>query len=161
MTFMAKMSADIDDIWYRDFNRLLRPTSRRGRRQGSFVVHAAALRQAYEAFLAGGHEVDGAIYVLEGIGPGYGAKQELIQAAGEFERRHLGVHRPLEPDGAGGLGPASSTTPRTSTSAGTIQQGSDRRLRRLAPAVLQGNVAFAGSSMAPGLHYLADLNYAW
>ena len=52
--------------------------------QGSFEVHASALRQTYQAFLAGGHEMDGAIFVLEGIGPA-DSKQELIQATSEYQ----------------------------------------------------------------------------
>ena len=80
--FMAKMATDIDNIWYLDFNRLENDVSA-WQAPGSFEVHAATLRQAYEAFLAGGHEVEGAIYVLEGTGPTT-AKQELIQASGDF-----------------------------------------------------------------------------
>ncbi len=81
-TFMAKMSTDINDIWYGDFNRLENDIST-WQAPGSFEVHAATLRQTYESFLAGGHEVEGAIYVLEGIGPTT-AKQELIQASGDY-----------------------------------------------------------------------------
>ena len=152
--FMIKMSADIDDIWYRDYNRLLADIST-WQAPGSFAVHAAALRQAYQAFVTGGHEVDGAIYVLEGIGPA-GAKQELIQAAGEFDA--------ATSEFAGHLGPmAQAAWSRIQHNAadehfaGTIQQGLTVALDGLPPPFV-GNLAFAGSSMAPGLHYLADLN---
>ena len=64
----TKMADDIDALWYRDFNR----TAGRHRilgSSGAFEVHAGALYQTYQAFLAGGHEIEGGIYVLEGIGP--------------------------------------------------------------------------------------------
>jgi diguanylate cyclase (GGDEF)-like protein len=152
--FMIKMSADIDDIWYRDYNRLLADIST-WQAPGSFAVHAAALRQAYQAFLTGGHEVDGAIYVLEGTGPA-GAKQELIQAAGEFDT--------ATSEFAGHLSPMAQAAwnriqqnPADQHFAGTIQQGLTVALDGSPPPFF-GNLAFAGSSMAPGLHYLADLN---
>ncbi len=152
--FMAKMSADIDDIWYQDFNRLENDIST-WQAPGSFEVHAATLRQTYEAFLAGGHEVEGAIYVLEGIGPTT-AKQELIQATGDFNT--------ATSEFAGHLSPMAQTAwnhiqrnPADRHFAGTIQQGLNVALAG-SPPPFAGNVVFAGSSMAPGLHYLADLN---
>jgi diguanylate cyclase (GGDEF)-like protein len=152
--FMAKMSTDIDTIWYQDFNRLEDDIST-WQAPGSFEVHAATLRQTYEAFLAGGHEVEGAIYVLEGIGPTT-AKQELIQASGDFNA--------ATSEYAGHLSPMAQAvwthiqhSPADQHFAGTIRQGLDVALDG-SPPPFAGNIAFAGSSMAPGLHYLADLN---
>lgn len=79
---LTKMADDINTLWYRDFNRLQDNIATWGP-PGVFEVHAAALYQAYQAFLAGGHEIEGGIYVLEGTGPA-DSQQELIQAAGEF-----------------------------------------------------------------------------
>jgi diguanylate cyclase (GGDEF)-like protein len=152
--FMAKMSADIDNIWYADYNRLQADISA-WQPPGSFEVHAAALRQAYAAFLAGGQEVGGALYVLEGVGPS-DAKQVLIQAAGEYDTAtsefagHLSA--PAEAAWA-----ALRTKPADRHFAQTVTQGLDVALNGL-PAPFAGNLAFAGSSMVPGLEYLADLN---
>ena len=152
--FMAKMSSDIDAIWYRDYNRLQADISN-WQAPGSFEVHAAALRQTYLAFLTGGHEVEGAIYVLEGIGPTT-AKQEMIQASGEFNT--------ATSEFAGHLSPKAQTVwthiqtdPADKHFAGTIQQGLTTALNG-SPPPFADNLVFAGSSMAPGLHYLADLN---
>ena len=152
--FMAKMATDIDHIWYQDFNRLENDVSA-WQAPGSFEVHAATLRQAYEAFLAGGHEVEGAIYVLEGTGPTT-AKQELIQASGDFNVATT--------EFSGHLSPMAQTvwshiqqSPADQHFAGTIQQGLNVALSG-SPPPFAGNTAFAGSSMVPGLHYLADLN---
>ena len=152
--FMAKMSTYIDNIWYQDFNRLENDIST-WQAPGSFEVHAATLRQAYEAFLAGGHEVEGAIYVLEGTGPTT-AKQELIQASGDFNVATT--------EFAGHLSPMAQTvwsqiqqSPADQHFAGTIQQGLNVALNG-SPPPFAGNTAFAGSSMTPGLHYLANLN---
>jgi hypothetical protein len=82
-TYLTKMSADIDDVWYKAYDQLQSDIAA-WHPPGSFEVHAAALRQTYAAFLAGGREISGGIFVLEGIGPP-GAKQELIQAAGDFQ----------------------------------------------------------------------------
>ena len=82
---------DIDTIWYKDYNRLQSDIAS-WQPPGSFEVHASALRQTYQAFLAGGHEIEGAIFVLEGIGPA-DSKQELIQAAGRVPDRHQRVRR--------------------------------------------------------------------
>jgi diguanylate cyclase (GGDEF)-like protein len=152
--FMAKMTTDIDNIWYGDFNRLENDVST-WQAPGSFEVHAATLRQAYEAFLAGGHEVEGAIYVLEGTGPTT-AKQELIQASGDFNV--------ATSEFAGHLSPMAQTvwssiqqSPADQHFAKTIQQGLKVALTG-SPPPFAGNTAFAGSSMTPGLHYLANLN---
>jgi len=152
--FMVTMASDIDNIWYRNYNRLQADITT-WQPPGSFEVHAAALRQAYEAFLSGGHEIEGAIYVLEGIGPA-DAKQELIQSAGEFDTATT--------EFAGHLSPKAQTAwtdlqdnPADQRFEATIQQGLTVALDGL-PAPFVGNTTFAGSSMTPGLQYLADLN---
>jgi diguanylate cyclase (GGDEF)-like protein len=152
--FMTKMSADIDDIWYQKYNQLQADISS-WQAPGSFEVHAAALRQTYQAFLTGGHEVEGAIYVLQGIGPA-DAKQELIQSAGGFAT--------ATSEFAGHLSPMAQAAwshiqhdPADVQFAGTVTQGLNVALNGLPPP-FAGNLVFAGSSMAPGLHYLANLN---
>ncbi|MBV8462620.1 MAG: diguanylate cyclase [Acidimicrobiales bacterium] len=152
--FLTKMAADIDAVWYQAYDHLQSDIAA-WQPPGSFEVHAAALRQTYTAFLAGGHEVEGGIYVLEGTGPA-DAKQELIQAAGEYQASTAQI--------VGHLGPSAQqawNVVRTSSAdqhfAATIQQGLNVALGNEPPPFL-GNVSFAGSSMTPGLHYLADLN---
>ncbi|MGD0311937.1 MAG: diguanylate cyclase [Acidimicrobiales bacterium] len=152
--FMAKMSTDIDAIWYQDYNRLQADISN-WQAPGSFEVHAAALRQTYQAFLSGGHEVEGAIYVLEGIGPTT-AKQELIQSSGDFNTATSEFVGHLSPK-AQAVWAHIQTNPADEHFAGTIQQGLAVALNGSHPP-FAGNLVFAGSSMAPGLHYLADLN---
>jgi diguanylate cyclase (GGDEF)-like protein len=152
--FMAKMSADIDNIWYQKYNQLQADIST-WQAPGSFEVHAAALRQTYQAFLTGGHEVEGAIYVLQGTGPA-SAKQELIQSAGGFNT--------ATSEFAGHLSPMAQAAwshiqhdPADVHFAGTVNQGLGVALNG-SPPPFAGNLAFAGSSMVPGLHYLANLN---
>ena len=101
--FLTKMATDIDNIWYGDYNRLQTDIAT-WQPPGSFEVHASALRQTYQAFLAGGQEIEGAIFVLEGIGPA-DSKQELIQAAGEYQTATGRVRRPAEPQGRAGVAP--------------------------------------------------------
>jgi diguanylate cyclase (GGDEF)-like protein len=152
--FLTKMASDIDTIWLQGFNRLQTDIAT-WQPPGSFEVHASALRQTYQAFLAGGHEIEGAIFVLEGIGPA-NAKQELIQAAGEYQT--------ATGEFAGQLSPRAlqawrhlHTNPADIRFAATIQQGVSVALNGTPPPFV-GNAAFAGSSMSPGLHYLTDLN---
>jgi diguanylate cyclase (GGDEF)-like protein len=152
--FATKMAADVDDVWYRDYDRMQADIGA-WQPPGSFEVHAAALMQTYQAFLAGGHEIEGAIYVLEGVGPA-DAKQELIQAAGDFQAAtnqftgHLSPKAQLAWDQL-------QSSPADRQFAATIQQGLNVALNNLRPPFL-GNLTFAGDSMAPGLHYLAALN---
>ncbi len=152
--FMAEMSSSIDNIWYRDYNRLQADISA-WQAPGSFEVHAAALYQTYQAFLTGGHEVEGAIYVLQGTGPA-GAKQEMIQSAGGFGT--------ATSEFAGHLSPMAQVAwhhiqndPADVRFTGTVKQGLDVALNGLPPP-FAGNLAFAGRSMSAGLHYLSDLN---
>ena len=152
--FMAKMAADVDAIWYRDYNSLLADIST-WQASGSFGVHAAALRQTYQAFLAGGQEIEGALYVLEGNGPA-DAKQELIQAAGVFGTATAQFSGHLSPQAqvAWSHLQHNSADERFNL---TIQLGLHVALTGTPPP-FAGNAVFAGSSLAPGLQYLADLN---
>lgn len=74
---------DIDDLWYSDYNKLEHDADT-WHAPGSFDVHVAALRQTYEAFLQGGYELEGTIYVLEGIGGG-APRQEVVEAEGAYK----------------------------------------------------------------------------
>ena len=153
-SFLSGMASEIDSIWSRDFQRLQADIAA-WQPPGSFEVHTSALRQTYQAFLAGGHEIEGAIYVLEGIGPS-DAKQELIQASGVFDTATAEFAGQLSPK-------AHQAWHRLQTNsvdrhfAATVQQGITVALNDLPPPFV-GNLAFAGTSMAPGLHYLTDLN---
>lgn len=152
--FLTKMASDIDNIWYADYNRLQADTAS-WQPPGSFEVHASALRQTYQAFLAGGHEIEGAIFVLEGIGPA-DAKQELIQAAGEYQTATGELSGQLSPK-AEQAWQHLQTDPSDRAFAATIQQGLTVALTGAKPPFID-NTAFAGSSMTPGIHYLNDLN---
>jgi diguanylate cyclase (GGDEF)-like protein len=152
--FVTKMAADINNIWYGNFARLQADIAV-WQPPGSFEVHASALRQTYAAFLAGGQEIEGGIFVLEGIGPS-GAKQELIQAAGNY---HTATS-----EFVGALGPKAQTAWRDLQDsrpdqqfAGTIGQGLTVALTGSA-APFFGNLQFAGNSMRPGLEYLGALD---
>ena len=113
------------------------------------------MRQAYEAFVTGGHAVEGTIYVLEGIGPS-NAKQELIQAAGEYDASTAEFVGHLSPR-ARVAWQTLQHSPADVRFAASIQQGLNVALNGLAPP-FAGNPSFAGSSMAAGLQYLADLS---
>jgi diguanylate cyclase (GGDEF)-like protein len=154
LAFTTKMSADIDNIWYADFNRMQSDIAA-WQPPGAIEVHASALRQTYAAFLAGGQEIGGAIYVLEGVGPA-NSRQELIQAAGEFQvatGEFIGQLSPKAQQAWLHL----RTDPSDKHFAATIQQGLTVALDGTRPPFV-GNLTFAGSSMTPGLTYLADLN---
>ena len=153
-SFMAKMADDINGIWYGDYDRLQTDIAA-WQPPGSFEVHAAALRQAYAAFLAGGQEIEGALFVLEGIGPA-DAKQELIQAAGEYDTATSEFVGHLSPK-AQAAWSALQANAADRHFQQTIKQGLNVALNDL-PAPFFGNTTFAGSSMAPGLQYLAGLN---
>ncbi len=153
-TFFTKMGADIDSIWYRDYNQLQAEIDS-WQPPGSFEVHASAMRQSYQAFLAGGAEISGAIYVLEGTGP-TNAKQQLIQAAGEFQTATSEFAGQLSPN-AEKAWRHLQTDPADTHFAATIQQAVTVALTG-APPPFVANLAFASTSMTPGLNYLTDLN---
>jgi len=152
--FLTKMANDIDNIWYADYNRLQSDIAS-WQPPGSFEVHATALRQTYAAFLAGGHEIEGSIFVLEGIGPA-DSKQELVQAAGEYQTATGEFAGQLSPDAEQAWLHLQSD-PSDRRFAATIQQGLDVALFGQPPPFVD-NTTFAGTSMTPGIHYLNDLN---
>ncbi len=152
--FLSKMATDIDNIWFGDYGRLQRDVAA-WQPAGSFEVHVSALRQTYEAFLAGGHEIEGAIFVLEGIGPA-DSKQELIQAAGDYQTATGEFTGELSPK-AQAAWRYLQTDPSDQHFAATIQQGLTVALTGAKPPFLD-NTTFAGTSMTPGIHYLFDIN---
>jgi diguanylate cyclase (GGDEF)-like protein len=152
---LTKMADDIDALWYRDFNGLQDNIATWGP-PGVFEVHAAALYQAYQAFLAGGHEIEGGIYVLEGTGPA-DSKQELIQSAGEFQSATKEFSGHLTPS-AERVWHNIQVNPGDKEFAATIAQGVNVAVQDLPPPFV-GNLTFAGSSMRPGLNYLDDLDH--
>jgi len=152
--FFVKMGADIDHIWYRDYNRL-QTEIESWRPPASFEVHVAALRQTYQAFLAGDGEIGGAIYVLEGTGPA-DAKQDLIQAAGQYQNATSEFAGQLSPKAAQAWRYL-QTNPADVRFAATIREGVSVALDGTKPPFVD-NLAFASTSMTPGLTYLTDLN---
>ncbi len=152
--FLTKMASDIDNVWYNAYDRLQADVAS-WQPPGTFEVHVSALRQTYEAFLAGGHEIEGVIFVLEGTGPS-DAKQEIIQAAGEYQTATGEFKGQLSPKAEQAWRHLQSD-PSDRRFAATIQQGLDVALTGAAPPFV-GNATFAGESMTPGVHYLGDLN---
>jgi diguanylate cyclase (GGDEF)-like protein len=152
--FLAGMASGIDNVWYGDYNRLQSDVAA-SQPPGAFDVHTAALRQTYQAFLSGGQEIESAVFVLEGIGP-TDAKQEVIQAAGEFKTAtsEFAGHLSANAQAAWNHILTDSSDQRFSR---TIQQGLDVALNATPPP-FAGNLAFAGASAAPSLQYLADLD---
>ena len=152
--FLTTMAADIDNLWYDGYNQLQSDIAA-WQSPGLVEVHASALYQTYQAFLAGGHQIEGAIYVLQGTGPS-NAKQELLAANDEFQTATKEFAGHLSPDALrawDGL----RADPSDRHFAATIQQGVSVTLNNLPPP-FSGNFSFAGSSMRPGLQYLDDLN---
>jgi len=152
--FFVKMGADVDDIWYRDYDRL-QADIESWRPMASFEVHTSALRQTYQAFLAGDGEIAGAIYVLEGIGPA-NAKQQLIQAAGQYQSATSEFAGQLSPKAAQAWRYLQKD-PADVHFAATIHQGVAVAIGDTKPPFVD-NLAFASTSMTPGLSYLRDLN---
>jgi hypothetical protein len=68
-TFVAKISTDIDDLWYAAYDQLQADVSM-WRPPGSFAAHTSTLVRAYEAFLSGTRVVEGAGLVLGSLGGG-------------------------------------------------------------------------------------------
>jgi diguanylate cyclase (GGDEF)-like protein len=152
--FLTTMADDIDNLWYGGYNQLQNDIAA-WQPPGLVEVHASALYQTYQAFLAGGHQVEGSIYVLQGTGP-TNAKQELLEATGEYQTATREFTGHLSP-GARRAWDALQADPSDRHFAATIQQAMNVTLKNL-PAPFAGNLSFAGSSMRPGLQYLADLN---
>jgi diguanylate cyclase (GGDEF)-like protein len=152
--FVTSMAADIDSLWYQSYNQLQRDIAA-WQPPGPFEVHTSALYQTYQVFLAGVHQVEGAIYVLEGTGPS-DAKQELLEATGEFQIATNEFTGHLSPEAQEALNQLRAD-PSDRLFAATIQHAVNVALNNLPPP-FAGNLGFAGSSMRPGLEYLTDLN---
>lgn len=152
---LTKMAGDVDSLWYRHYD-LLQADIAAWQPPGSFEVHTSALYQTYQAFLAGGHEIEGGIYVLEGTGPP-GSKAELIQAAGDFTTATHEFTGHLS-GAAQEVWRSIAASPADRQFAGTIAEGLRVALTN-SPAPFVGNLNFAGSSMRPGLDYLGDLDH--
>jgi len=153
--FTTSMSNLIDGVWYGDYDRLQRDVAA-WQPPGAFEVHVSTLRQAYQAFLSGGAEIGNTVFVLEGLGPP-NAKQELIQAAGEYQT--------ATGEFVGQLGPGAEQAwrhlardPVDRHFSATVDQAVTVAIGNLKPP-FAGNLPFAGASSAPGLHYLTDLNH--
>lgn len=152
--YFAKFASDIDDAWYSEFNQLQLDVNA-WRPPGSFEVNVAALRQTYSAFLAGGDEIEGSIYVLEGQG-GAAARQEIIQssalfasATSQFEG-HLGA-KAHQAWNALLANPANKSFQQTITLAVNVALNGG-------PPPFLTNLSGAGTAMRKGLHYLGDVN---
>jgi diguanylate cyclase (GGDEF)-like protein len=152
--FFVKMNADIDALWFSDYDAL-QAAVESWRPPTSFEAHMAALVQTYQAYRAGGSEIEDASFVLEGVGPAY-AKQQLVQAAGEYQA--------AESEFAGQLGPRAEqawhhlqTAPADVRFAATLEEAVTVALNGGKPP-LAHNLALTSTAMAPALNYLADLN---
>ncbi len=93
--------------------------------------------------------------MLQGVGPS-NAKEELIQASGDYQTATSQFAGHLSPK-ANRAWAHLQSDPTDQRFAATIQQGLSVSLNNLPPPFL-GNLTFASASLAPGLHYLGDLN---
>jgi diguanylate cyclase (GGDEF)-like protein len=152
--FLTSMASDIDGLWYQSYNQL-QSNIAAWQPPGFVEIQASALYQTYQAFLAGSHQVESAVYVLEGIGPA-NAKQELIEATGEFQTATAEFTGHLSPEAQKAWNELQSD-PSDQRFAATIQQAVKVTLDN-SPPPFAGNLSFAGSSARPGLQYLAGLN---
>jgi diguanylate cyclase (GGDEF)-like protein len=153
-TFMARMSLDIDNLWYQTYDQLQSDVSEWGS-PGSFGVHASTLVQTYQAFLSGTRLLEGSGLVLEGVGDA-AARQRLIQAAGVYDvatSQFAGHLSPL----AQVAWDAMQAKPANRQFAATIQQALNVALTGL-PSPFVGDLAGAGVALAPGIGYVSDLS---
>ena len=150
----TQFAIDVDNLWYSDYENLQSAVAR-WQPPGSFEVHVAALRQTYVAFLQGGYEVEGAIYVDEGQG-GAAAKTEVIQAVGQFQAATAEFTGHLGPKGQAAWN-AIENNAADQTFQGTVQNA-------LNIAVNGGTLPFAsdpalaGVAETNGLNFLSDIN---
>ncbi len=152
--FMTKYALDIDNLWYSDY-RKLQDNIKTWQPPGSFSIHLDALRQTYVAFLNGGNEIEGAIYVNEGE-EGAPAKLELIQAAGNFASASAEFSNNLGPLGNKAWDQLKASQAAKSFNF-TIAQGIYTALYGGTPA-FSSNVSLAGAAMRNGLDYLSRLS---
>ncbi len=153
-TFMARMSLDIDTLWYQTYDTLQAHISESGS-PGSFSVHASTLVQTYQAFLSGNRLLEGAGFILQGFGDA-DVRRKLIQAEGVYEvatSQFAGHLSPL----AQAAWVALQAKPANQRFVATIKLA-------LAAAVagesspFAGDLASAGVALAPGLDYVSDLS---
>jgi diguanylate cyclase (GGDEF)-like protein len=153
-TFLVRMALDVDNLWSKAYDHLQADIAS-WRPPGSFAVHASALRQTYQAFLAGGQMVEGAALVLEGE-TATETKRLLIQAVAEY-RVATGLFAGQLSPRAQAAWEAMQAKPADRHFAATIQQGLAVALTGR-PSPYAGDADFAGATMAPALQYVTDLN---
>jgi diguanylate cyclase (GGDEF)-like protein len=152
--FFARMSLDIDNLWYRTYDELQADVSEWGS-PGSFGVHASTLVQTYQAFLSGARLLEGSGVVLGGAGDA-ASRQKLIEAAGAYDvatSQFTGHLSPL----AQAAWDAMQAKPANQQFAATIQQALTIALSGL-PSPFVGDLAGAGVALAPGIGYVSDLS---
>ncbi len=133
-----------------------RRTSARGSRQApSKCMRPPSCRRTKPSWPVGTRS-KGAIYVLEGVGPGQ-RQTRADPVGGRLPEPRPPVQRTFRARRRNRRGPAADESRPIAQFAATIQQGLNVALNNLRPPFL-GNLTFAGDSMAPGLHYLAALN---
>ncbi len=153
-TFMARMSLDIDTLWYQAYDQLQADVSEWGS-PGSFGVHASTLVQTYQAFLSSTRLLEGSALVLEGVGDAVG-RQRLIEAAGVYDvatSQFAGHLSPLAQAAWDGM----QAKPANQQFAAAIQQA----LTVAAtgdPSPFAGDLAGAGKALASGIGYVSDLS---
>jgi diguanylate cyclase (GGDEF)-like protein len=152
--FMARMTLDIDNLWYQTYDQLQADVSEWGS-PGSFGVHAATLVQTYQAFLSGTRLLQGAGLVLQGVGDD-ASRQKLIQAAGVYDvatSQFAGHLSPL----ARVAWDTMQAKPANQQFAATIQQALTVALTGL-PSPFVGDLPGAGVALANGIGYVIDLS---
>ncbi len=152
----TKFANDIDAAWYSTYDQLEHDASN-WHPPGSFEDHVAALRQAYVAFLNGGYQVQGVIYVLQGQSDGTPAqaRQEMLQSTGVFNAAATQFQGNLGPN-AEAAWTALQANPANKSFEGTINQAIDVASNDRPPPFAT-DVAFAGKAMTDGLIYLDSL----
>jgi diguanylate cyclase (GGDEF)-like protein len=150
----TKFASDVDNLWYSDYDKL-EDTVARWQPPGSFEVHVAALRQTYAAFLNGGYEIEGAIYVLEGQG-GVPAKKEVIESSGVFAAATSQFRGHLGPEGQLAWNSLENNAANKSFEA-TLDEAVNVALNGGTPP-FAAHVGEAGVAETNGLNFLRDLN---
>ena len=150
----TKFAADVDNLWYSDYDNLQSAVAR-WQPPGSFEVHVAALRQTYVAFLQGGYQVEGAIYVDEGQG-GTAAKTEVIQSIGQYQAATAEFTGHLGPKGQAAWNAIERNTA-DQTCQGTVQNAVGVAINGGSPP-FASDPGLAGVAEANGLNFLSDIN---
>ena len=152
--FMARMSLDIDTLWYSTYDQLQADVSQWGS-PGSFGVHASTLVQTYQAFLSGNRLLEGCGLVLQGVGTA-AARQKLIAADGAFAVATSQFDGHLSPL-AQAAWKAMQAKPANQQFVVTIQQALTVAVTG-DPSPFAGDLAGAGVALAPGIGYVSDLS---